>query len=91
MSISVNTLAGGKSDLLDLALSNPKTQALVVSGTTGLAIDYNIMSWLPPTLTLIGSCIGIVVGVMMIRVKAAELKHSRVLYNISVKQLNEMD
>ena len=91
MTISVDTLSGGKSDLLNLVLSNQKTQALVVSGTTGLAIDYNIMSWLPPTLTLIGSCIGIVVGIMMIRVKSSELKHNKIIYKISLKKLNDMD
>ncbi|PCI53635.1 MAG: hypothetical protein COB36_11930 [Alphaproteobacteria bacterium] len=91
MTISVDTLSGGKSDLLNLVLSNQKTQALVVSGTTGLAIDYNIMSWLPPTLTLIGSCIGIVVGIMMIRVKSSELKHNKIIYKISLKKLKDMD
>ncbi len=90
MTTSAHTLTDGKNELLDLALSSPKVQAIVASGTTGLAIDYNIMSWLPPVISLVGGIFGIVISVMIIRHKHIQMKHTKLMYQIDKKKLEAM-
>jgi len=63
-----------KQDVAGLILNSPKAQAVTASLTTGIAIDYNVMSWLPQTISIVGGVLGIVLTTMMIVHKGIQIK-----------------
>lgn len=65
----------GNQEALEQVLSSPKAQTLVASGTTALAIDHNIMQWMPQYITLIGGSLGIILTIMMIIHKYIQIKN----------------
>ncbi len=77
MTTTSHALPNLKADLAEIVLSNPKTQALVATGTTGIAIDLGIMSWLPQTLSLIATSLGIVLSSLMIYSKLQQIQKDR--------------
>jgi len=77
MTTTSHVLPNLKADLAEIVLSNPKTQALVATGTTGLAIDLSVMSWLPQTLSLVATSLGIVLTSLMIYSKWQQIKKDR--------------
>lgn len=90
MTTSANGLESGKQELLDIALSNPKVQAVVASATTGMAIDYNIMAWLPPAISISAGVMGLVVSVMIVRHKGIQMKHAKILLEMDQKRHEDM-
>jgi hypothetical protein len=48
---------------------------VVASGTTALAIDYNIMHIIPSIITVIGGSLGIVLTIMMIVHKYVQIRN----------------
>ena len=67
-------MSQGRQEIVDVVLSSPKIQTVVASGTTALAIDHNIMKWLPDWITVIGGSLGIVLTIMMIIHKWIQIK-----------------
>ena len=63
-----------KQDIVEAVLASPKAQAVVASATTGIAIDHNIMSWLPQYVSIVGGALGLVLTTMMIFHKWIQIK-----------------
>ena len=74
MNILGGNIESAKQDVAELILSSPKAQAVTASLTTGIAIDYNVMSWLPQTISIVGGLLGIVLTTMMIMHKYVQIK-----------------
>ncbi|MCP4957213.1 MAG: hypothetical protein GY919_16715, partial [Photobacterium aquimaris] len=66
MNIIGGTSQNIKADLVDFALSNPKVQSGMMALLTGAVIDLNIMAWLPQSITMISSLLGVVYFILNI-------------------------
>ena len=61
-----HTITDNAKEIADQVISNPKAQAVVVGVSTGSAIDYQIMQWLPTVVSLTAGILGIVLTSLMI-------------------------
>lgn len=61
-------------ELIEPILGNHKLQTLTATGTTGIAIDYHVLSTLPVIITIIGGSLGIVLTSLMIAHKWIQIK-----------------
>lgn len=64
-----------KQEIAEQIINNPKAQTMVASSATALAIDYNVMQWLPSYITVIGGSLGIVLTIMMIVHKYIQIRN----------------
>lgn len=68
-------MQSGKQEIAEQILTNPKAQTMVASSATAMAIDHNIMQWLPQYITLVGGSLGIILTLMMIVHKYIQIRN----------------